>query len=131
MSNLERLLQDFLPEITSIRHHLHAHPQIGYEETYASELVQSKLREWGIPFEANVAETGVVAWLESPDADAQLPAIGLRGDMDALPIEEATGLPYTSTNPGVMHACGHDGHTSILLGRPTFSRKCASGCRGR
>src|SRR5258708_2065210 len=115
MSHLDRLLAECLPEITSIRHALHAHPQLGYEETYASELVQNKLLEWNIPFVNGIAETGVVAWLEPPGAQPDQPAIGLRGEMDALPILEATGLPYSSTNPGIMHACGHDGHTSILL----------------
>ncbi len=115
MSHLDRLLAECLPEITSVRHDLHAHPQLGYEETYASELVQNKLLEWNIPFVNGIAETGVVAWLEPPDAEPDQPAIGLRGEMDALPILEATDLPYSSTNPGIMHACGHDGHTSILL----------------
>src|SRR5437870_3671435 len=112
MSPLDRLLGDCLPDVTAIRHDLHAHPQLGYEETYSSEIVQTKLREWGVPFVAGLAETGVVAWLEPPRVAPEVPAIGLRGDMDALPIEEATGLPYTSTAPGKMHACGHDGHTS-------------------
>ena len=116
MSHLDRLLAECLPEIICIRHDLHAHPQLGYEENYASELVQKKLRSWGIPFSANIAETGVVAWLEAPNSAPDQPAIGLRGEMDALPILEATGLPYSSTNSGIMHACGHDGHTSILLG---------------
>src|SRR5262249_29830007 len=71
---------------------------------------------WGIPFESGIAETGVVAWIDPPQAGERQPALGLRADFDALPIQEDTGLPYTSRNPGVMHACGHDGHTSILLG---------------
>jgi len=116
MSPLDRLVDECLPDVTAIRHDLHAHPQLGYEEKYSSDVVQKKLREWGVPFAAGLAETGVVAWLEPPDVAPEVPAIGLRGDMDALPIEEATGLPYTSTEPGRMHACGHDGHTSVLLG---------------
>ncbi|MFL5340923.1 MAG: M20 family metallopeptidase [Gemmataceae bacterium] len=116
MSRLDRLLSECLPDITAIRHDLHAHPQLGYQESYASELVQTKLREWGIPFTAGLAQTGVVGWLEPSEAAADMPAVGLRADLDALPIEEATALPYASTTPGVMHACGHDGHTSLLLG---------------
>jgi amidohydrolase len=115
MSILNALIADALPEIVGIRHDLHAHPQLGYEETYASGVVQRQLKAWGIPYVAGVAETGVVAWIEPPHAEAGAAAIGLRADLDALPITEATGLPYASTVPGRMHACGHDGHTSILL----------------
>jgi amidohydrolase len=78
-------------------------------------VVQRQLTKWGIPHVAGVAETGVVAWIEPPHAECGGAAIGLRADLDALPITEATGLPYASTVPGRMHACGHDGHTSILL----------------
>jgi amidohydrolase len=115
MSTLNALIADVLPEIVGIRHDLHAHPQLGYEETYASGVVQRQLKAWGIPHVAGVAETGVVAWIDPPHAGAADAAIGLRADLDALPITEATGLPYASTVPGRMHACGHDGHTSILL----------------
>ncbi len=102
--------------LNDIRHDLHAHAQMSYSETYASKLVQAHLRSWGIPFQAGVAETGIVAWIDPPRAERGQPAIGLRADMDALPIIEDTGLPYSSCNTGVMHACGHDGHTTMLLG---------------
>jgi hippurate hydrolase len=116
MSSLDGLVAEVLPEITDVRHDLHAHPQLGYEETYASELVQEYLTDAGVPFEAGLAQTGVVGWVTPDHAGENDPAIGLRADMDALPITEATELPYASQNPGLMHACGHDGHTAILLG---------------
>jgi amidohydrolase len=115
MSKLNALIMDVLPEIVDIRHDLHAHPQLGYEETYASGVVQKYLKKWGIPFVAGIAETGVVAWIEPPHIHNGTAAVGLRADLDALPITEASGLPYASIIPGRMHACGHDGHTSILL----------------
>lgn len=111
------LADDVLAQLIAIRRDLHAHPQLSYEETYASAVVQRWLGEWNIPFEAGIAETGVVGWLLPENEQvASLPAIALRADMDALAMEEATGLPYTSQNTGCMHACGHDGHTTILLG---------------
>jgi amidohydrolase len=116
MSDLDLLSPRELAHVTDVRHDLHAHPQLGYDVTYASRLVQDRLRDWGIPYEADIAETGVVAWIDPPRAPVDQPAIGLRADMDALPIREETGLAYSSTIPGVMHACGHDGHTSMLLG---------------
>lgn len=116
MSDLERLLTDAMPDLIAARHDLHAHPQLAYQETFASQLIQKSLSEWGIPFQNGLADTGVVAWLEPPGARHNLPAIGLRADLDALPITEESGLSYASTHPGRMHACGHDGHTAVLLG---------------
>jgi len=110
------LLDEILPDLFGIRHELHAHPQLGYQETFASQLVQTTLSQWGISFRNGLAETGVVAWLEPDQCSSNMPAIGLRADLDALPIAEATGLPYASVYPGQMHACGHDGHTTVLLG---------------
>jgi len=103
--------------LTEIRHDLHAHPQIRFEETYASELVQRELTALGIQFKAGLAKgTGVLGYLPATTNPESAPTIALRADMDALPIHEETGLPYASTIPGRMHACGHDGHTTILLG---------------
>ncbi|MEM9296284.1 MAG: M20/M25/M40 family metallo-hydrolase, partial [Planctomycetota bacterium] len=112
---IDRLIQDVEPQARQLRHDLHAHPQLAYEETYASEKVQQALTDAAVPFQAGLADTGVVAWLRT-DRHADAPAVLLRADMDALPIEEATGAPYASTHPGVMHACGHDGHTAALVG---------------
>jgi amidohydrolase len=99
-----------------LRHDLHRHPEIGFAEHRTSERVQRELSSAGIPFRAGLARgTGVVAHIAS-GAPRGTPAVALRADMDALPIEERSGLPYASRIGGMMHACGHDGHTSILVG---------------
>ena len=109
---------DFQEEMTAWRRDLHAHPEIGFEETRTSALVADKLRAFGFDeVHAGLAKTGVVGVLRAGSGGR---AIGLRADMDALPIEEATGLPYASRNPGRMHACGHDGHTTMLLGAARY-----------
>ena len=107
-----------LPELTAIRRDIHAHPEMGLEETRTAALVARKLREWGVEVTEGVGKTGVVGTIRG-----RLPgqrAIGLRADMDALAIVEQTGAAYASTNPGVMHACGHDGHTTMLLGAAKY-----------
>ena len=105
------------PELTAIRRDIHAHPELGMEEFRTAELVAQKLAEWGIEVHRNVGQTGVVGVLRNGNGQA---SVGLRADMDALPIKEATGLPYASQAPGVMHACGHDGHTTMLLGAAKY-----------
>ncbi len=107
-------MDDALAEtLTGWRRHLHAHPeQSGHEEQTAA-FVQARLREMGVPFTAGVGGHGIVATVARGSSNR---SVGLRADMDALPIEETTGVPYASTNTGVMHACGHDGHTVSLLG---------------
>ncbi len=115
-----------LPHVIALRRDLHAHPQIGYEETYASELVQRELTALGIPFEAGLAKTGVVGWIRGARHGQDVTdAVALRADMDALPITEETGLPYASRYHGVMHACGHDGHTAMLLGAAAVLKQMA------
>lgn len=117
LETLDGLIAAELPRMVELRHDLHAHPQLGYEETYASARVQEHLKQAGVPFQAPVATTGVVGWILPDDkARGDAKAVGLRGDMDALPIQEETGLPYASQNPGLAHACGHDGHTAMLVG---------------
>ncbi|MFH5776376.1 M20 aminoacylase family protein [Paracoccus sp. NGMCC 1.201697] len=106
-------LTDFLPELVQIRHRLHANPELGLEEHQTSELVASCLAEWGFQVTRGLGSTGVVGTLRRGNGPG---AIGLRADMDALPMDEETGLAYASKNPGRMHACGHDGHTAMLLG---------------
>jgi hippurate hydrolase len=111
-------LRDLQPELAAIRQDIHAHPEIGMEEERTSALVAAKLREYGLAVTEGIGKYGVVATLKG-----RLPgqrAIGLRADMDALLINEATGLPYASTNQGRMHACGHDGHTTMLLGAAKY-----------
>jgi amidohydrolase len=109
-----RLYQD---ELATIRHDIHAHPELGLEEYRTADLVARKLEEWGIEVHRGVGKTGVVGVLRNGNGQA---AIGLRADMDALPILEASGLPYASQSPGRMHACGHDGHTTMLLGAAKY-----------
>ncbi len=104
-------------ELTAIRRDIHAHPEIGFTEHRTSDIVAAKLKEWGIEVHRNVGGTGVVGVLRKGNGAA---SIGLRADMDALPIHEATGKPYASQTPGVMHACGHDGHTTMLLGAARY-----------
>ena len=104
-------------ELTAIRQDIHANPELGLEEHRTSELVAQKLEEWGIEVHRSVGGTGVVGVLRSGNGQA---TIGLRADMDALPIEEANEFAYRSRNPGRMHACGHDGHTTMLLGAARY-----------
>ena len=99
-------------EMTGWRRYLHAHPELGYQEFKTSDFVAQHLTEWGIPFE-RITETGIVATLQAGDGNG---AIALRADMDALPMEDQGDAPWVSTVPGVMHGCGHDGHTATLLG---------------
>lgn len=95
------------------RRHLHAHPELSTEERETAAFVAARLAELGIPFVAGVGGHGVVATIARPGSER---SVALRADMDALPIPEETNLAYASTRPGVMHACGHDGHTTSLLG---------------
>jgi amidohydrolase len=104
-------------ELVAIRRDIHAHPELGLEEYRTAELVAQKLEAWGIEVHRGIGKTGVVGVLRNGNGEA---AIGLRADMDALPILEATGLPHASKNPGRMHACGHDGHTTMLLGAAKY-----------
>ena len=101
-------------EIRDCRRHLHQHPELSFQEFQTSAFIQKKLTEYGIPFKNNIAKTGVVAIIEGKDPSKKI--IALRADMDALPIQELNEVDYKSQNEGVMHACGHDVHTSCLLG---------------
>lgn len=102
----------YLPEMLELRHKIHANPETGFEEAATSALVAKLLKSWGYNVVTGIAGTGVVATLKLGNGKKQL---GLRADMDALPVCEHTGLSYASKNDGKMHACGHDGHTSTLL----------------
>lgn len=110
---IQQLASQYKNEFIQIRRHLHAHPELSYEEFETSKFVQSKLKEWNIPFEIK-AITGVVGIIEGKNPSSRV--IALRADMDALPIEEENDMDYRSQNAGVMHACGHDVHTTCLLG---------------
>ena len=99
-------------EMRAIRHDIHRHPELGFNEVRTAALVAERLRAWGITVHEGIGKTGVVGVLSAGIAER---AIGLRADMDALPIEEATGRPHASVHLGISHACGHDGHTTMLL----------------
>jgi hippurate hydrolase len=113
-------IADFHAEMTAWRRDFHAHPETAFEEVRTSGIVAGKLREFGCDeVVTGIAGTGVVGVIHGSQGGNGR-AIGLRADMDALPILEATGLPYASTVPGKMHACGHDGHTTMLLGAARY-----------
>ncbi|EFH12673.1 M20 aminoacylase family protein [Teichococcus cervicalis] len=108
-------------EATAWRRHLHANPELSFDEVQTSDFVAEKLASWGIAVTRGIAGTGLVGTLQGKRQGSNAGrAIGLRADMDALPILEETGVPYASTKPGVMHACGHDGHTAMLLGAARY-----------
>ena len=110
---IKSLAQKYAPDFIAIRHHLHANPELSYQEFETSKFVQEKLKSFGIPFTV-IATTGVVGLIEGKNPANRI--IALRADMDALPIQEQNDVPYKSLNTGVMHACGHDVHTTCLLG---------------
>ena len=104
-------------EMTAWRRDIHAHPELGFEEVRTSELVAEKLKSWGLEVHTGLGKTGVVGTLRVGN-DTR--SIGLRADMDALPMPEANQFDYRSTKENVMHACGHDGHTTMLLGAAKY-----------
>ena len=111
---------DLHAEITGWRRHLHQHPELLYDVEETAAFVVDQLKAFGVAdITTGIGKTGVVAAIKGR-TDTKGRVIGLRADMDALPITEATGLDYASTVPGKMHACGHDGHTSILLGAAQY-----------
>lgn len=105
-------LRESEKQFISVRRDIHAHPELGFAETRTAHLVARQLRDWGYEVTTGIGGTGVVGQIRRGSSERK---IGLRADMDALPIQEETGLPYASTAEGTMHACGHDGHTAILL----------------
>ncbi|MBO1076262.1 M20 aminoacylase family protein [Roseomonas marmotae] len=110
-------IRRYQDDLTAIRHDFHIHPELGMEEHRTAGIVAKKLESWGIEVHRGVGRTGVVGVLRSGKGNR---AVGLRADMDALPMTEKTGLPYASQTPGKMHACGHDGHTTMLLGAARY-----------
>ncbi|MFT3778751.1 MAG: M20 aminoacylase family protein [Ottowia sp.] len=110
------LIEDIVaeaPELQRIRRDIHAHPELSFEETRTADLVAGLLTQWGIPIHRGLGRTGVVGVLKNGDSPR---TVGLRADMDALPMTEANTFAHASRHPGKMHACGHDGHTTMLLG---------------
>lgn len=110
---IHQLADNYLEEFTQLRRHLHANPELSYQEYETAAFVETKLQELGLQTK-RLAETGVVALIEGKDPETRI--VALRADMDALPIQEANNVPYRSKNDGIMHACGHDVHTTCLLG---------------
>jgi len=113
--NLIESIQANATAMTELRRDLHAHPEIGYAEHRTAERVAAKLAEWGIPTHRGLGKTGVVGIVHGRDGGKSGRAVGLRADMDALPMTELNTFAYKSQCPGCMHACGHDGHTTMLL----------------
>src|ERR1700739_426892 len=112
-TSIKAKAEQYAPDFISIRHHLHAHPELSFREFETSAFIQNKLKEFGIPFEIK-ATTGVIGLIKGKNPGKRI--IALRADMDALPITEENNVDYKSQYPGIMHACGHDVHTTCLLG---------------
>ncbi len=110
-------LKNSMPEMVAIRRDLHEHPELGLEEVRTSDVIARHLEGYGYKVTRGLAKTGLVATLVNGTGRK---SIGIRADIDALPIFEETGLPYASKTPGKMHACGHDGHTAMLLGAAKY-----------
>ena len=111
---IKKLSEHFTQEIISYRRHLHAHPELSYNEFNTALFIADKLKSFGLTPSEGVAKTGVVVLIEGKNPFRR--TVALRADIDALPIQEANETEYQSQNPGVMHACGHDVHTASLLG---------------
>src|SRR5579862_8279518 len=112
MHRLNHLINTKLSEIINLRHQLHQIPELKFEEIKTSALIMETLSSYGISYQIGVAKTGVICMIDSGKPGK---TVALRADMDALPIQEITGLPYQSKHENIMHACGHDGHTASLL----------------
>lgn len=118
-SRIRPAIQAIHGDIVEWRRHLHQYPELGFQETQTADFITQKLTEWGVPHQSGVAQTGVVALIEgkAPRLGPTNPAVlGIRADMDALPVQEQNQVAYRSRHDGKMHACGHDGHTAIALG---------------
>jgi hippurate hydrolase len=113
LETIQTLARNYAAEFIQVRHHLHANPELSYQEFETSAFIQTRLKEMGIPYEVK-ATTGVIGLIKGNNPESRV--IALRADMDALPIHEQNEVPYKSKKEGVMHACGHDVHTTCLLG---------------
>lgn len=114
---LSEITESYRPWLVEVRRDLHMHPELAFEETRTAGMMAQNLQSFGLPHRTEVGQTGVVGLLRD---DTKGPTVAIRGDMDALPIHEENDVPYASTRPGVMHACGHDAHTTIILGTARF-----------
>ncbi|WP_421655747.1 M20 metallopeptidase family protein [Leptothermofonsia sp. ETS-13] len=116
-SRIRKDIQELQPQIVKWRRHLHQKPELGFREQLTAAFVSQKLQEWGIEHQTAIAQTGIVAVIQGRQPG---PVLAIRADMDALPIQEENEVPYRSQHDGVMHACGHDGHTAIALGTARY-----------
>ncbi|MDB6002128.1 MAG: amidohydrolase, partial [Rhizobacter sp.] len=114
MQLIESILAD-AAQVAAIRRDIHMHPELCFEENRTADVVAKALTDWGIPVHRGLGTTGVVGIVKGK-TDTSGRAVGIRADMDALPITEKNTFAHASTTPGKMHACGHDGHTAMLLG---------------
>ena len=117
--NIKKKIEQITPEMLKWRHSIHSKPEIAYQEKDTSDFISKKLSEFGIEVHKGIGKTGVVGIIKGKNSNSER-AIGIRADMDALPMTEKTNLPYTSKNEGAMHACGHDGHSTMLLGAAKY-----------
>lgn len=115
---LAEAIAGWKPEIAAIRRDIHAHPELAYEEVRTADIVAEKLTSWGIPVHRGLGTTGVVGTIHGKTRNGR--AVGLRADMDALPMQELNTFEHASQHPGKMHACGHDGHVAMLLGAARY-----------
>lgn len=115
------------PQLVEWRRRIHQRPELGFQEKLTAEFVAQKLSEWGIEHQTGVAETGIVATITGEQPG---PVLGIRADLDALPIQEENQVPYRSQHDGIMHACGHDGHTAIALGTAYYLAQHRQDFRG-
>ena len=117
---IRKHIKDFIPEMNEWRHYIHENPEIAYEEHNTSDFIAAKLTEFNIEVHRGLGGTGIVGVIHGKDNGASKKSLGIRADIDALPIIEKTNLSYSSKNDGKMHACGHDGHTTMLLGAAKY-----------
>ena len=118
--DIRKHIKDLIPEMNQWRHYIHENPEIAYEEHNTSDFIATKLTEFNIEIHRGLGGTGIVGVIHGKDNGASKKSLGIRADFDALPMTEKTNLSYSSKNNGKMHACGHDGHTTMLLGAAKY-----------
>ena len=128
IDKIRQLSAHYAQDVTGIRRHLHANPELAFEEHKTAEYIASKLDEYNIPYKQGVAKTGIVALIQGTNPSKKV--VALRADMDALPIAEKNNIEYKSNNPGLMHACGHDVHMASLLGAARILKKLSNEFEG-
>ena len=126
--NINKQIQVLIPEMREWRHHIHQNPEIAYEENNTSDFIAQKLNEFGIEVHRGFGGTGIVGVIHGQHKGTSNKSIGIRADMDALPMSEKTNLIYSSKNEGKMHACGHDGHSTMLLGAAKYLAETRNFC---